>query len=363
MRLPITTLALSVFVMVGSTVGTYASERLFKQLDKDGNGKVTLEEFKAKGKEAKFRTYDKNSDGVITLDEVASKAKKNIEVDQEKGDGNSGNKPETGDAPDDSLELSKAIVYGKGGTRDLYLDILRPKQTGKRVLPVIIWIHGGAWKTGDKSSGMTMLPYLAKAGYLCVMVQYRFCSEAIFPAQIEDCKCAVRFLRAHSRKYGLNPDKIGVWGSSAGGHLAALIGTSGGVKELEGNGGWKEFSSSVQAVCDFMGPTDLVTLAKSGQTPGNVTGLLGGKVKEKPLLAALASPVTHVDKMDPPFLIIHGTSDKTVPYEQSELLRSALDKAKVPTELILRAKTGHARMTLKKNYEREVMAFFDKHLK
>lgn len=156
--------------------------------------------------------------------------------------------------------------------------------------------------------------------------------EAPFPAQIEDCKCAIRYLRAHANKYNIDPDRIAVGGSSAGGHLVALLGTSGGVKVLEGVGGWADQSSRVQAVVDLYGPTDFkLFVTTKGYEHHNVDGspesrlLGGGEVLAQTEAINRVNPITHIDQDDPPFLIIHGSDERTVPSNQSEALQAELE--------------------------------------
>src|SRR5262249_37667916 len=164
--------------------------------------------------------------------------------------------------------------------------------------------------------------------YAAASIGYRLSQHAKFPAQIEDCKAALRWLRANAKKYGLDPDRVGVWGASAGGHLVALLGTAADVKEWDGVGGNTDQSSRVQRVCDRFGPSDFMTIAgKSPRADSPVAELLGGPVAENKENAAKASPVTHVSKSSAPFLILHGDEDPTVPVAQSEELADALKKA------------------------------------
>jgi acetyl esterase/lipase len=235
----------------------------------------------------------------------------------------------------EGVEVLRDVVYGTAGGRELKLDIYRPDERPAGAMPVLVWIHGGAWRAGDKrTGGARVVPFAAK-GYFCASINYRLTGEAAFPAQVEDCKCAVRYLRAHAAEYGIDPERIGVWGSSAGGHLVAMLGTTGGVGELEGEGGWAGHSSRVQAVCDWYGPSDLLAMADQPSNmnhdgPGSPEGaFLGGSVKANPAKARRASPVTYVDADDPPFLIMHGTRDMTVPFGQSEILHAALRDAGV----------------------------------
>lgn len=262
----------------------------------------------------------------------------------------------------DSIEVQRDVEYGKGGERPLKMHILRPKKLPAEPMPVLVWIHGGGWRGGDKNGGLGKLAPYAERGYFCATIEYRLSKEAVFPAQIEDCKCAIRFLRAKAKDFHLDPARIGVWGSSAGGHLVALLGTSGHVKELEGKGGWQEFSSRVQAVCDFCGPSDLVIIVdKSKGAKGAVETLLGGSPAELKEKAALASPVTHVTRQAPPFLIVHGDKDTLVPQQQAEILAEALKKAGTPVTLYIAQGQGHGLGG--PEVDRVVREFFDREFK
>lgn len=267
-------------------------------------------------------------------------------------------------APPDCKVIND-VVYGKVGSRELHLDIVIPKDGIAKPHPCVVWIHGGGWSKGSYKQNRAA--WLAGKGYVAASVEYRLTGEAVFPAQITDCKAAIRFLRAHAREYGIDPKRIGAWGSSAGGHLVALLGTTGGVKELEGNAGNAGVSSAVQAVCDFFGPTNLV-IDKWADPPAAVTALLGGSPKDKPELARLASPVKFVDPKDPPFLIVHGEQDKVVPISQSEQLYEALKKAGVDVTFVRVKNAGHGFTPVGmaphlEEINAQVLAFFDKHLK
>ncbi len=235
-----------------------------------------------------------------------------------------------------------SLLYSQGGkdspkslrqTLDLYVPL-----KGKQPYPVVVWVHGGSWMYGDKSEVCPGSPLLG-AKYAIASINYRLDTESSFPAQIYDLKAAVRFLRAHAQQYHLDPDRIAVWGSSAGGHLAALLGTSGNVKALEGSLGYGAFSSRVQAVVDWCGPTDFNTADSQapayckikfhGQT-SPVYVLMGGRMDKNSL--ASASPVTYVSKDDPPFLLMHGDLDDAIPPGQSKQLHKALLSSGVSSE-------------------------------
>lgn len=222
----------------------------------------------------------------------------------------------------------KDLVYAAVDAQNLLLDIYLPKNTPKPY-PVVVWIHGGGWQSGSKDNpnGTQMLT----EGFALVSINYRLSGQAIFPAQIHDCKAAIRWIRANAALYGFDPARIGVFGSSAGGHLVALLGTSGDVASLEGAvGGNLDYSSRVQAVCDWYGPSNLVTM---GDYPSSLDHrgatspegrLIGGAILDNRDKALAASPVTYATQDDPPFLIQHGTEDMTVPFHQSVEMDSAL---------------------------------------
>ncbi|MGE5402851.1 MAG: alpha/beta hydrolase fold domain-containing protein [Ignavibacteriales bacterium] len=226
------------------------------------------------------------------------------------------------------------IEYARVKGKSLKLDLYLPKNTPDK-LPLIVWIHGGGWKGGDKSSANVTVNLMLPKGYAVAGINYRLSQDSIFPAQLNDCKAAIRWLRANAAKYNIDPDRIGVWGSSAGGHLAALLGTTGDIMtstsgnltmNIEGYvGGYFEYSSRVQAVCDMYGPTDFLKLDGYHLAPNSSESLLmGGALRTRPDRCWLANPITYISKDDPPFLIIHGTSDPIVPVNQSEMLNKAL---------------------------------------
>ncbi|MDO8682033.1 MAG: alpha/beta hydrolase [Armatimonadota bacterium] len=258
------------------------------------------------------------------------------------------------------------VEYGKAAGKPLLLDLVLPKESANTFRPVVVWIHGGGWRAGNKSNNMAA--WLADHGYVVASINYRLSNEAKFPAQIYDCKAAIRFLRAHSKQYRIDPYRIGVWGSSAGGHLSALLGTSGGLKELEGDSGSPGYSSRVQAVCDFFGPADLTVLGGARISRNPIVQLLGGPVSANMQLAKLASPVTHITYDDPPILIFHGEDDNLVPIKQSEIFYKALKNAGVDATFVRVKNGGHGfpptgtEPTLEQ-IKSTVLRFFDKHLK
>jgi acetyl esterase/lipase len=258
-------------------------------------------------------------------------------------------------------KVHRDLEYVPGGHERQKLDLYLPEKADGP-LPLVVWVHGGAWRQGSKER-CPAVPLVSR-GYAVASINYRLSQHAKFPAQIEDCKAAIRWLRANAKKYGLDPNHIGVWGASAGGHLVALLGTAGDVKELEGKLGNSEQSSRVQAVVDWFGPTDFTQMAGRDGADNPVAQLLGGPVSQNKEKAALASPVTHVSKDDPPFLIMHGTEDKLVPLNQSERLAEALQKAGVEVTIKKLEGAGHGGKEFNSPESMQlIVGFFDKHLK
>ncbi len=220
------------------------------------------------------------------------------------------------------------VEYASVNGISLTLDIYLPQQA-TNPFPIVVWIHGGGWQAGSKEG--VNGTWLLQKGFGIVSINYRLTDKAIHPGQINDCKAAIRWLRANSSNYNFDPNKIGVFGSSAGGHLAALVGTSGDVQELEGNiGGNLNYSSRVQAVCDWYGPANFMTICGTVPPTSNHCDaaspegkLIGGDLRTNPEKCKSVSPITYVSKDDPPFLIMHGTADGTVPFTQSVELDSA----------------------------------------
>jgi acetyl esterase/lipase len=265
------------------------------------------------------------------------------------------------------VNIVRDVVYKRVNGRDLRLDIYSPKSI-THPLPVLLWIFGNRWSRGSKNHPPPL--NLMSQGYIVVSIDYRLSGEAPFPAAIEDCKAAVRWIRANAADYHFDSDHIGAWGHSAGGHLAALLGTSGGVAELEGTGDNSSFSSRVQAVCDMAGPSDIVqfyeTVSSSndgmaGIAKASIEQFLGGSVERNRAKAIAASATTYVSKDDPPFLIIHGENDMSIPVSQGEVLASKLKAAGVQVTLIVAEGRGHG--VGGPAFAPEITSFFDKYLK
>ena len=242
-------------------------------------------------------------------------------------------------------DIAYATVNGKA----LLLDLDLPSGSGP--FPVIVWIHGGAWAEGDKAGGPAA--FYADLGYAVARVNYRLSGEAVFPAQLFDVKGAVRWVRANAEKYSLDGSHIAAWGASAGAHLAALLGTTGAVHDLEGEvGGNLDRSSRVTSVIDWYGPTDLLQMddqmvcnpprrVKADSPRSGESLLVGCQIWSCPAKVRTTNPILYVSKDDAPFLIMHGTHDCTVPHGQSQLLYDALTKVGVDATLRLLPNADH----------------------
>lgn len=235
------------------------------------------------------------------------------------------------------------IPYANDTSRFHLLDIYLPANT-TRPLPLVVWIHGGAWMLNDKYADMGYMKNTVKSfldsGYALASIDYRYSTAAPFPAQIQDCNQAIQFLYDHAAQYQLNKNSIALIGFSAGGHLASLLGLSQNNDVSRFYPGGKKPSFKIRTVLDFYGPSDFVVLGASPDTSINndrnaVSILLGALPLKRPDLAKAASPATYVDKADPPFLIVQGEKDESVPYTQSVMLHSWLDLAGVANEIIV----------------------------
>lgn len=238
--------------------------------------------------------------------------------------------------PDDlpaSTVFIPDVQFGEADGRPLLLDILRPDPVPVKPMPAVIWIHGGAWLFGGKATKRNYM--LAANGFFTVSITYRFSKQDPFPAQIHDVKAAVRWLRANAQQYNINPEHIGAWGHSAGGHLASLLGTSYDIPELEGDSGSPGYSSRIQAVVPMSGPSDFLQMGGTHNDADSPEAqLVGGPVWDRQEMVRMANPITYVRRDAPPFLLIHGDEDTVVPYNQSELLYDALCKAGVEATLL-----------------------------
>jgi acetyl esterase/lipase len=238
----------------------------------------------------------------------------------------------------DPAPTPSTVVFGTESGLDLHAQIAAPVGS-PGPWPAVIYVHGGGWSGG--SMGNAPLLDIARHGYFAASIEYRLTGVAKWPAQIQDCKLAVRWLRANAAKYNVDPNRIGVWGDSAGDHLVACMGTMGDVKEYEGDGGYPGVSSAVQAVVDYFGPTDFTMPDSNGGTIQQHVDLFGGTLSEKGDLWKAGSPLFYVKAGDPPFLMVHGDHDGTVSLQHSLVLDQALTKAGVPHQLIIVKNADH----------------------
>jgi len=265
-----------------------------------------------------------------------------------------------------SLETHTNLTYARYGERELQLDLYRPKES-PRPLPAIVCIHGGGWFQGERASMRPLAQALAARGYVAVTISYRLSGEKRFPAQIEDCKAAVRWLRANADRFGIDSRAIGVTGLSAGGHLAALLATSGGVKALEGDGGNATQSSAVQAGIAMGAQSDLETdrirtLSKAPENP-HYRPFLGGTLDDIPQTYALASPRHHLDKSDPPLLFMAGELDD--PSTHADDAREDMKRLGIATGFIAIPQGPHAFLGQQRHFDlaqETCDQFFRKHL-
>jgi acetyl esterase/lipase len=340
--------------------------RQFRQWDKNGDGALTRDELPQQLRR-NFDRVDVNADGVITpAEDLAFRRRVRVGMQRQ-----AGQRQRPAPKMPATIKLVRDIPYAGTTSERQRLDLYLPTQrSSDQPLPVIVWIHGGAWRAGNKAGGFGQLrKYVSSGDYVGVSVGYRLTDEATWPGQIHDCKAAIRWIRGNANKYNLDPDRLGVWGSSAGGHLVAMLGTAGDVEALEGAlGEHTETSSRVTCVVDYFGPSELLTM---GDYPSRMdhnapnspeSRLVGGTLQQNQDVARQASPITYVSKDDPPFLIVHGDQDMRVPYNQSQRLAERLRDAGVDTTLITITGGGHGGFASEKLTER-VDKFFAKHLR
>lgn len=328
-------------------------DQRLRRLDRNQDGELSREDFPQK-RLSLFDKLDADGDGFVTSDERQRATKKPGKKDKTKAA-----------VVPDSVRVERDVPYADSDNPRQRLDLYLPKKPdAEKRLPLVVYVHGGGWHSGDKSGGYRLLGPLVDSGdYAAASIGYRLTQEAIWPAQIHDCKAAIRWLRANAAKYGYDPERIGVVGTSAGGHLVAMLGTSGDVKSLEGNlGKHPDVSSRVACVVDFFGASDLTVLGSRHDGPDSPPAkLIGGTIQENKEAAWNASPITYVSEDDPSFLMIHGTDDPLVPYNQSELLDAALKKVKVESQLIPVVGGGHG-VSGSQEPQARMRAFLDKHL-
>ncbi len=365
------------------------SDRLFGENDANGDGKLSLDEF-PEGLRSKFGGVDTDKDGFVTMEEdmayrtrrTGGRVRTEDDVRQRTESARESRTESTGERRtehDGDTRIERDIIYATVGERKLPLDLYIPEKVEAKgeALKVVLWFHGGGWKGGSKGSP-GIAGGLVDHGYAVASIEYRLSGEALFPAQVQDSKAAVRWVRANAKKHGLDPDNIGVMGRSAGGHLVAFLGTTGDTTEYDTESN-KGYSSRVQAVVDCWGPTDILQMDKQALEGGKFVHnsaespegrLVGGPLQEEPYrsLAVKVNPIAYIKKGQklPPFLMVHGDADTSVPVGQSIILHEALQKVGADTTLHIEKGAGHGLRDGEMDHDElcELAAkFFDKHLK
>lgn len=264
------------------------------------------------------------------------------------------------------IRVERDIVYGKAARVKLQLNLALPKK-GKGPFPAVVCIHGGGWRAGKRQDMDSMAELLARRGYVAAAVGYRLVPTARFPAQIEDCKAAVRWLRANAVKYHINPDRIGATGPSAGGHLSCLLGVADKKDGLEGRGGNPEQSSRVQAVVSFFGRTNFTKKTWTKELEEEIfVPLIGASFQDKPELYKKISPIAYVSRTSPPFLLLHGAEDKLVPPRDAIDMAKKLRAAGVSAKAVIVEGKGHGSADWIEKWDKSIeqaVVFFDEHLK
>ena len=277
--------------------------------------------------------------------------------------------PEPPTAPaEDKMEIRKDLPYASPENPRQKLDLYLPTPRTTAKLPIVVFIHGGGWKAGNKASGAANLSRLVLSRqYIGVSIAYRLTDEVRWPAQLHDCKAAIRWIKEHAAEFGGDPQRIGVWGISAGAHLASLLGTTGDAPEWEGEiGSARQQNSKIQCVINFYGPQNFITMVQQESAVDRTTKnypealLLGGRVQDLPEVAKAASPITYASKGDAPFLSAHGTKDPLVPLSQARELDAALRRAGVESVLIEMQEAGHGFRSAE--LDSRIDLFLSKHL-
>ena len=267
------------------------------------------------------------------------------------------------------FEVKENLTYGPNERNEL--DLFLPKDEGEKLRPAVMVIHGGAWRSGDKKQLRMLAELFARRGYVAAAINYRLAPKYSYPAQLDDCQRAVRWLRKNAKEYKIDPKRFGAAGASAGGHLALLLGTR--ETRNDSDPELKGISSKVQCVLSIFGPTDFTDerYVQASRNPihGKVLiEFVGKPYDEAPNLWKEVSPLHHVSPDDAPTLIIHGDQDPLVPLEQSEKFAEALKKVKVEVQLVVIKGMGHGPTTPEQREEfmkalDQAVEFFDKHLK
>lgn len=330
----------------------FAQADAFAAIDKNKDGKLSRSEVPEPIR-PQFPLVDANRDGSVSRAEFLAVIA---------GAGSGGSKVA-------DVEHLKDIDYAGKGNPNQKLDLLLPKEHASKKRPMVVFIHGGGWHSGRKEDGLDVIRAVTATGdYAAATINYRLSQEAKWPAQIHDCKAAIRFLRGKADEYGIDANRIGVVGMSAGGHLVSLLGTGNDDASLEGEvGAFAKISSRVQCVVNFFGPTDFFSDYLPNPTPEKAEGrklviqLLGRNEAEASRNAKAASPVAWVTKDDAPFFTAHGTNDTLVPFSQASTIHTALEKAGVESHLVAMQGAGHGFASPELN--RRIRQFLDLHLR
>jgi len=272
-------------------------------------------------------------------------------------------RPQIVDFVEHGVTVLNDVEYGKGGSQTLLMDCFYLDST-PAPRPVIVWIHGGGFTEEQityKSRPEKRFLELVRRGYFIASIEYRLAQVDPFPAQIEDCKCAVRYLKAHAQTLGIDPDRIAVWGESCGGQLAGLLAVNEGIDGFEGDGGWNEYSSSVAAAVSWYGGFNIAKFVPMQKDPRFII-MYGGTFEEKRALVEKASPINYVEKKLCPFLAMCSNTDNRVPDSQSVEFCEAARAHGNDAEYIIVPGQGHGYFEGDEYYE-QIYAFFDRHLK
>jgi acetyl esterase/lipase len=350
----------------GGEAGSAASKQ-FKDWDRNGDGRVEAGELPDRLRN-QFGRADRDGDGGISLAEhLAMVAARGGAGGIAKGKGQAMPK---GGMLSDAVEARLDIPYADTDNPRQRLDLFLPKDRSKGgLLPMVVFVHGGGWRAGDKGSGAGQVArFVATGEYAGASIGYRLTDEAQWPAQLHDCKAALRWIKGHAEQLGLDRNRIAVWGTSAGGHLVSILGTTSDVPELEGDlGKHLDQNGAVQCVINFFGPIDLVSMVGQKSTMNRTTEdypealLIGGRVQDHPEKAKAASPIRYVSAGDPPVLTAHGTADPLVPFAQGVEFHEALKKAGVESLLVEMRGAGHGFRSAE--LDGRVRAFLARHLR
>ncbi len=322
----------------------FAQAPSFDRLDRNSDGKIEKDELPMQVQRF-FDRLDADSDGSISEKEFDTFEQRRAQMQRARqGQNNQRDNNVQG------VKVTRDIPYLDGKNDRQMLDIAIPEEPStEEPLPVIVLIHGGGWQGGTRGPFLSRaMPLVRQGDYAAVSIGYRLTDEASWPSQIHDCQAGLRWVKANAEKYNWDPEKIVVWGSSAGGHLVAMLGVSADVKELDGKlGPHADQDLTVAGVVDFFGPANMLTMGEPAgferhDSPDSPESkLLGGPAKENVDVAKSASPQMHVSKEDAPFLILHGTEDATVPFQQSVDFHDALQKAGVDSTFVHVKGGGH----------------------